>query len=323
MSRRSNRRHFSVAFHILVLISISIAFLVGVAHLPFLSVQSVRISGESDISPALQQEVRAYVDGVLGSYYRYIIPGTTRYLFKEKEIERNIQGHFLYIDTADIENNSFNVRSLTLKKRDTFGTYCNASTCFLIDTNGLVFDMTETIRIGQKVVVVGDIDVGEYLFMDTASDDRLSAAGEGEGESAGMSDDSEQPGAEYIHNTDSVDDSETGAADFRKISDILTFLEERELFADYISLRKGSRDVHIQLLDGIGVWVNTTETLHDIIRALYVTFDVTFPDEESRSEVSSIVLCDSQKVFWTPGDPWEKGCNVQTCLLYTSPSPRD
>ncbi len=275
-ARRANRRLCS--FLIRGLVSLLAVFLVayGVVHLPLITIQAVRVTPESDITEILQKEILIYVNNVLGEY-KYGIPGDVRYFLGKHTIENMIQKKFLYIETARIDKEFFNEWHLTVKRRKVFGTTCNEEQCLLIDMNGLIFGTTDTMKMGHSVSIADDVSVGEYLFAENESDDT----------------------------------EKNGVEDFRKIEKIAAFLEKDALYVRRITVQKGNRDVYIELENSIGIWINTTESLWDITRALHIAFSEKVIGEDGiGANLSSIVICDPFRVYWTPDVPWKKGCRV-------------
>lgn len=77
-------------------------------------------------------------------------------------------------------------------------------------------------------------------------------------------------------------------ADFRKIPEIVLFLENNGLFVEHVSLRKDTRVVHIELENTIGIWLDTSEALYDTTRALHIVFEEVFADPDARKDIVSV-----------------------------------
>ena len=83
-------------------------------------------------------------------------------------------------------------------------------------------------------------------------------------------------------------DDEVAATDFQKISEIVLFLENGGLLVKDISLRRDTRAVHINLENGIGIWLDTSEALYDTTRALHIVFEEVFSDPKKQAEIISV-----------------------------------
>ena len=270
LTQRSNRRRFGAAVRVTACVAAFAAVFVALTHLPLISVRSVEIDPESEGTEILHAEVLAHTRALLGEY-RYGIKNSVRYLFRPGIVEDGIREKFLHTDVVTISTHFFNRWSILLRKRETFGTYCAESACFLIDMNGLVFAKTDTVKPGRVVEISGDIAIGDYLFADGSADG-------------------------------------TGALNFMKLERILTYMEDRGIFVRAVAVRRGSHDVHITAENGPGVWINMNESIYDITRALHITFFEVFPGREERKSVSSLIICDPLNPHWKSGRPWDRGC---------------
>ena len=280
--RRTRRDRLYRIVRIVLYVVAVFLFFIGIAHLPLISVRSVEVHPDSTVTGVLQDDVVLYVRTVLDEY-QYVIPGSTWYFFRKGAIEEMLLERFLYIDAVTVEWEFFNRWVVLLSEREVFGSYCDDRYCFLIDQSGLVFSRSDAGQVGFDVRVVGDIGIGEHLF-DDAGDSK--------------------------------------AHSFEKTKEIITFLEEElGLPVEFITVREGGHDVHVRLLNGIGIWINTVESIHSITRALYVAFSGVFPDEESRAEVSSLAVCDPLRILWKPGQDWDQGCSMQDDAQQVAPTP--
>lgn len=271
-ARRANRHHLSILLRLLISLIFIFGFIFGIAHLPLITVRTVHITPDSDITDILQKEILTCVNKELNTY-TYGIPGSVRHFFNKEKIETMLREKFLSIKTADIEKKFFNEWHITVEKRETFGTACTETNCLLIDTSGLIFGKTPMIKVGHPVTFVGDGDIGDYLFTENTT----------------------------------AENQNTGAEDFQKIEKIIDFLKKEELFIDNITIQQGNRDIYIKLENGIGIWIDTTENVWDITRLLHIAFsDKVFTEEEIN--FSSIVICDPFNLYWTPDVQWKKGC---------------
>ena len=76
--------------------------------------------------------------------------------------------------------------------------------------------------------------------------------------------------------------------DFQKIPKIVQYLENSDFLVKRTSLRRDTRVVHIELENGIGVWLDVSESTHDTTRALHIVFKEVFTDPEKQAEIVSV-----------------------------------
>ncbi len=266
-ARRSSRRLLFIMSRFCLIFCVCVLLLFAVLHLPLVSVRSVHINPESDITEMLQEDVVRYIEDLLDDSW-LIVPGSVRYYFQRGKVVDMIRQEFLHLDHVEIENKFFNTWHITATNREIFGTYCALSRCLLVDTDGFIFGETDAVRTGRELKISGEVAVGDYLFMPTGENEEH----------------------------------------FYKIHEVLQFLEERGLFIEYIAVRKGGYDAHIQSTGGVSVWIDMSENPYDIMRALHATLVEIFPDSDSRSEIASIAICDPLQVYWTSREPLQWGC---------------
>ena len=145
-----------------------IASITAVAlHLPFISVQSINITPESDIDQAIRTNMLTYAKKTLNDKI-YGIPGKTRYFFKKQEFESMLQANFMQADAISIRSSFLNKWHIVAKKRTSFGTYCQGTQCLIIDTKGFAF-MNTDIQVGTTITVSGTLHLGDQIFGKSAS----------------------------------------------------------------------------------------------------------------------------------------------------------
>ena len=95
--------------------------------------------------------------------------------------------------------------------------------------------------------------------------------------------------ADTIHLGDYVFGSDESAiTDFQKIPEVIHYLEESNFFVKSVSLRKDTRVVYIDLENGIGIWLDSSEALYDTTRALHIVFKEVFSDPVKQAEIVSV-----------------------------------
>lgn len=93
-------------------------------------------------------------------------------------------------------------------------------------------------------------------------------------------------------------DLDGSTEDFRKLPEIMAFLEDRDLFSDHAALSRNSRVAYILLDTGIGIWLDLSESLYETTRALHVVFEEVFPDPEKRAELASVDIRDPLRIVY-------------------------
>ena len=270
LGRRANQRSIMRSGSLLLLLIAIPIVIFAALHIPIISVSSVQVSEESDVTDVLGMEAQLHVEDMLFGYW-YGIPNATSLFFQKERVARTLEEEFSHIGEVEIHSGLFGVWSIVIGEKKIFGTHCTDVGCLHIDQRGVIFAESDLMQIGRRLILLGDVTVGDSLFPVTA-------------------------------------DMET---DFLKIQEVLHFLEDEGVAIESITVQKGEHDVHIETDDGFGIWVDLSEGLYDIIQALYVTLVEVFPDQEGRAGVSSIILCDPLQVYWTKDVPWTRGCLEQ------------
>ena len=86
--------------------------------------------------------------------------------------------------------------------------------------------------------------------------------------------------------------------DFGKIPEIVLFLENNGLFAEYVSLQGDIRIVHINLKNSIGIWLDADKALYDTTRALYIVFQEVFTNPEALADIVSVDVRDPLSIIY-------------------------
>ena len=81
---------------------------------------------------------------------------------------------------------------------------------------------------------------------------------------------------------------ESAVTDFQKIPEIVRYLESGGFLVKTVSLRRDTRVVHINLENGIGIWLDSSEALYDTTRALHIIFEEVFSNPEKRAKIVSV-----------------------------------
>ena len=76
--------------------------------------------------------------------------------------------------------------------------------------------------------------------------------------------------------------------DFQKIPEVVGYLEDGGFLVKKVSLRQDTKIVHIELENGIGIWIDVNESTHDTTRALHIVFEEVFSDPEKQAGIISI-----------------------------------
>ena len=82
--------------------------------------------------------------------------------------------------------------------------------------------------------------------------------------------------------------SKSAIIDFQKIPRVVQYLENGGFLVKKVSLRRDTRVVHIDLENGIGVWLDVSESTHDTTRALHIVFKEVFSNPEKQAEIISV-----------------------------------
>ena len=241
-------------------------------QVPRLLVHPLVITNDSDATEALQQQAISLLEEKLFADAR-VLPGETRYLFKSATLERMVLSELPALKHVELKPRWFGAWQLKLIQRIPFGTKCNEEHCLLIDSEGVA--VQEVLSGGIGVVLKSDdtLEKGAHVF------------------------------GQVEHST-----QEVSRKNFAKLKKIIEKLEEMGAFVEHVGVRAGSYDVYLSLTNGIGVWVDTTETVHDITKALHVVFLEVFNDDARQKELHSIVICDPHGILWTTDAPWKRGC---------------
>ena len=136
--------------------------IVGIVHAPFISVQSVSISPDSDVDQLLRTEILAHTKHALKGR-KYGIPKKTWYFFNKDGFETTLRETFSRADAIAVQADLFNTWSITAKRRRSFGTHCTKKQCLVVDTKGIAF-MKTNIRIGNTLIFSDTIQVGDSVF---------------------------------------------------------------------------------------------------------------------------------------------------------------
>ena len=194
-------------------------------------------------------ETRAEVIAFLADLmdeYRYGVRGSTRYFFKREEVADLVRSRFLKVGSIDIDAVFFNRWVVTVTGRKTFGTFCARDDDCYLIDPFGVMFSGTTLPVGVTIRMAGDIRVGEAVFGSDAD----------------------------------------AWIDFNKITEAVRFLSQYDLVVREVSVRRDSRVVHVQLQNGVGIWIDASESLYDTTRALYIVFERVFIDDDRRSVVS-------------------------------------
>ena len=239
---------------------------------PRLLVHPLTITDDSDATEALQRQAISVIEEKLFADAP-VLPGETQYLFRSAALERRVLNKLPALKQVELTPKWFGEWQLKLVQRIPFGTKCNEERCLLIDSEGVA--VQEVVSGGIGVVLQSDdqLERGAHVF------------------------------GQVEHST-----QEVSRKNFAKLKKIIEKLEEMDAFVAYVGVRAGSYDVYLSLTNGIGVWVDTTETVHDITKALHVVFLEVFNDEARQKELHSIVICDPHGILWTTDVPWKRGC---------------
>lgn len=94
---------------------------------------------------------------------------------------------------------------------------------------------------------------------------------------------------ETLHLGDRVfGDGASAKTDFQKIPEIVQYLENGGLLVKRVSLRRDTQAVHVDLENGIGIWLDVNESTHDTTRALHIVFEEVFSNLEKQAEIVSV-----------------------------------
>ena len=178
----------------------------------------------------------------------YGLKGKVRFFFKKDEFEMLLRERFLQADAIAVESDFWGAWHIVAKRRSTFGTHCTPAGDCLLIDTTGFAFMESDMRIGSELRISDMPWLGEYIF---GSD-------------------------------------QAATEDFGKVSEIVLFLEKNALFVKYVSLRKDTRVVHMQLENGIGIWLDASEALYDTTRALHVVFEEIFVGEDVRKDIVSV-----------------------------------
>ena len=243
---------------------------VGLLQIPRALVHPLTVTADSDVDAFLQEKVIESIEAELFGGTA-LLPGQTRYLFKVNQLEERAQQQFPSLKEVAITTRWFSAWEIRLKQRLPFGTHCSEVRCMIIDSEGTAVQEVATSGIGITIQSRDGIALGEHLF------------------------------GEVKHSTPAV-----SKKNFLKLEKIVQKLEAIGVGVAHIALRRGSYDVYVSLNNGVGVWIDTTESVHDITKALHVVF-LEIPKEELES-LRSIVICDPHGILWTSEVSWEQGC---------------
>ena len=260
-SKRANRRAFFFCLKFVVTLVVIFGGVYGALYSPVLTVQSVKFSADSGIDDDKRREVLAYVDELFADR-EYGISGRTRYLLRRDVVRDMLAERFTEFKRVDIAYEFFNVWRIAVEKREPFGTVCagEAGECLFVDTDGIVYMRSrDGVRVGVSLYVRDALTVGEMVF---------------------------------------AENEETAARDFGTLVGVVQELEENGLFVDQVAVRRDSRLAHIQMNNGIAVWMDASETLYETTRALYVVFQEVLDDESKRDSVISVDVRDPKSILY-------------------------
>ena len=275
-SKRTNRRLCLSFFSVLGVCLLVVALLFALLQVPRLLVHPVVLATDSDVTEVVRSQVFAELEKELFGG-TFLLPGETRYLFAIGTLERHLQALFPSLKEIDIRVHLFGDWELYVAQRIPFGTHCLHDRCVIIDTEGTVVQETYTGSIGLELHSEDALLLGTHVF--------------------GM----------VEHGTIAI-----SRKNFTKLREVLKKLEEVGAPVASLSVRAGSYDVYLVLENGIGVWVDTTESVAAITKALHAVFVGVFQDEGTREEIRSIVICDPHNILWTAEAPWLQGCRERS-----------
>ncbi len=246
--RRSTQRALRFATRIFLVISIVAIVAATALHLPFVSVRSISIAPESSIDQAVRAEMLAYAKRMLKKRV-YGVSGKTRYFFKKQEFEDLLRTTFLQADADTIR-----VESDFLNKWRIVAKERASFGTYCQGARCLIIDtkgvafMETDITVGNTLVISDTVHLGSRVFSD----------------------------------------DESAVKDFQKIPEIVHYLESGGFLVKTISLRQDTRVVHIELENGIGIWLDSSEALYDTTRALHIVFEEVFSDTEKQATIISV-----------------------------------
>lgn len=142
---RARRRRTRVIVSLGVLVgSIGLAWGVGYAtYLPQFSINTIEISGASDISPKL---VRTYVETQIFDGANHFFSRGNMFLYPRRTLEENIREYFPRIHKVQISRESFLAQAIqvTVEERAPRARWCADDSCYYMDDNGFIFAAEST-----------------------------------------------------------------------------------------------------------------------------------------------------------------------------------
>ena len=88
---------------------------------------------------------------------------------------------------------------------------------------------------------------------------------------------------EYVFGADAA-----AITDFKKVPEAIVFLERGGMPVKQVSLRRDTRVVYVELVNGIGIWLDASEALYDTTRALHIVFEEVFSDPKKQAAIVSV-----------------------------------
>ena len=163
VSRLAQRNNKLKKVKIGIALIIPVIFLLGLSYvskLPSLQVSSVEVSGEKSI--AKDDITNAILEYISGNKL-FIFPRTNIFLINESVIATVLASEFPRIENVNVEKNANGVLKVEIKERDTIAIWCNESSCFLLDSMGLLYSkVNNDLESFGKIIFRGAIE-GEPL----------------------------------------------------------------------------------------------------------------------------------------------------------------
>jgi cell division septal protein FtsQ len=158
--RLLKKRRKRIVWRTIFIVLVAIVIVVGpilLLRMQFWQIASISVSGNSAVpSSVIQNLVQADING---NYIR-VIPKSNILLYPKKAIETDILKIFPRIKTIQISMSGLQSISIDVTERVPTALWCQDISCYLMDSNGLIFDSAPEFNGNVYLIYKGEVEGG-------------------------------------------------------------------------------------------------------------------------------------------------------------------
>lgn len=152
-NKKLKKVKLGVALLLPIFLLVAVSFL---SRLSSLQISSVNVTGEKSI--AKDDIANATLESISGNRF-FIFPRTNVFMVNESSVASVLSSEFPRIESVNVEKSAEGVLKVEIREREPVASWCNNSSCYLMDSTGLVYSKVDSeLESFGKIVFRGAVE---------------------------------------------------------------------------------------------------------------------------------------------------------------------